>query len=158
MNYNTKKMNLFGNYTNQNQNQNINELDDFIERYNNYKKGLKSEFTTKDFDILINEINKLTEINSKNKNVIQSLDNDNNELKSELKKYKIEYQKLYKSYKNLQTKAFIPKKKIQQITEKQILEIKKLRNEGLSYSEIERQTKWSKYTISRVLNGHYDTK
>lgn len=156
MNYNTKKMNLFGNYTNQNQN--INELDDFIERYNNYKKGLKSEFTTKDFDILINEINKLTEINSKNKNVIQSLDNDNNELKSELKKYKIEYQKLYKSYKNLQTKAFIPKKKIQQITEKQILEIKKLRNEGLSYSEIERQTKWSKYTISRVLNGHYDTK
>lgn len=154
MNYNTKKMNLFGNY----ETQNINELDDFMKRYNASKQGLKADFTTKDFDILINEINKLKEINLKNKNVIQSLDNDNNELKSELKKYKIEYQKLYKSYKNLQTKAFIPKKKIQQITEHQIQEIKNLRKNGLSYSEIERQTKWSKYTISRVLNGHYDTK
>ena len=134
----TKKLNLFRNY----ETKNINELDNFMKRYNDFKQGLQADFTTKDFDILIN--------------VIQSLDNDNNELKNELKKYKVEYQKLYKSYKNLKTKAFIPKKKIQQITDQQIQEIKTLRNQGLSYSEIERNTKWSKYTISRVLNGHYD--
>lgn len=139
MNSETEKLDLFGS-----EKQNINELDNFMKRYNDFKKGLKADFTTRDFDILIN--------------VIQSLDNDNNELKRELKKYKIEYQKLYNSYKNLKRKAFIPKKKIQQITEQQILEIKKLRNDGLSYSEIEGQTKWSKYTISRVLNGHYDVK
>lgn len=139
MNSETEKLDLFGS-----EKQNINELGNFMKRYNDFKKGLKADFTTRDFDILIN--------------VIQLLDNDNNELNRELKKYKIEYQKLYNSYKNLKRKAFIPKKKIQQITEQQILEIKKLRNDGLSYSEIERQTKWSKYTISRVLNGHYDIK
>lgn len=137
MNSETKKLDLFGS-----EKQNVNELDNFMKRYNDFKKGLKAHFTTEDFDILIK--------------VIQLLDNDNNELKSELKKYKIEYHKLYKAYKNLQTKSFIPKKKIQQITEQQIQEIKTLRNQGLSYSEIERNTKWSKYTISRVLNGHYD--
>lgn len=152
MNSKTKKLDFFGS-----ENQNINELNEFLARYNDYKKGLTQvEFSTKDFDVLINEINTLKEINSNCKNVIQSLDNDNNELKSELKKYKVEYQRLYKSYKNFKTKAFIPKKKIQQITEQQIQEIKTLRNQGLSYSKIEQVTKWSKYTISRVLNGHYD--
>lgn len=134
----TKKLNLF------NDKKEISKLDEFMNRYNQNDK-----LYVEDFNILIEEINKY-------KNVIQLLDNDNNELKSELKKYKVEYQKLYKSYKNLQTKSFIPKKKVQQITEKQIQEIKTLRNQGLSYSEIERNTKWSKYTISRVLNGHYD--
>lgn len=160
MNRITTKMNLFGN-----DEEKSNELDEFMDRYNSLKQGLKTNFTTKDFDILINAINKLKEKNSKNEDVIYRLYNENNELKNELNKYKIEYQKLYsfkEKYKNelenLKSKAFIPKKKIQQITEQQILEIKKLRSEGSSYSEIERQTKWSKYTISRVLNGHYDTK
>lgn len=134
----TKKLNLF------NDKKEISKLDEFMNRYNQNDK-----LYVEDFNILIEEINKC-------KNVIQSLDNENNELKSELKKYKVEYQKLYKAYKNLQTKSFIPRKKIQQITEQQIQEIKTLRNQGLSYSEIERNTKWSKYTISRVLNGHYD--
>lgn len=134
----TKKLNLF------NDKKEISKLDEFMNRYNQNDK-----LYVEDFNTLIEEINKY-------KKVIQSLDNENNELKKELNKYKIEYQKLYKSYKNLQTKAFIPKKKIQQITEQQIQEIKTLRNQGLSYSEIERNTKWSKYTISRVLNGHYD--
>lgn len=134
----TKKLNLF------NDKKEISKLDEFMNRYNQNDK-----LYVEDFNILIEEINKY-------KNVIQSLDNENNELKSELKKYKVEYQKLYKAYKNLQTKSFIPRKKIQQITEQQIQEIKTLRNQGLSYSEIERNTKWSKYTISRVLNGHYD--
>ena len=92
MDYTTKKMNLFGNIGKDE----ANEFNEFIERYKNYKQGLKANFTTKDFDILINKINILKEINLKNENVIQSLDNSNNELQNELDKYKIEYQKLYR--------------------------------------------------------------
>ena len=161
MNYTTKKMDFEKNL----EKQKINKLDEFMERYNLLKQGIKVDFTTKDFDVLINEIDKLKERNLNSECIIYRLDNENNELKKELNKYKIEYQKLYdskekckKELEQIKTKAFLPKKKIQQITEKQILEIKKLRNEGLSYSKIERQTKWSKYTISKVLNGHYDTK
>lgn len=134
----TKKLDLF------NDKKETSKLDEFMNRYNQNDK-----LYIEDFNTLIEEINKY-------KNVIQSLDNENNELKSELKKYKTEFKKLYKAYTILQTKSFIPKKKIQQITEQQIQEIKTLRSQGLSYSEIERNTKWSKYTISRVLNGHYD--
>lgn len=157
----TTKLNLDGHY----QNQNLSELDEFIGRYNALNQGLKADFTTKDFDILVNEINKLKEINLKDKTVIKSLDNENNDLKKELNEYKTEYQKLYKFYQKykkeleqIKSKALIPGKKIQQITDQQIQEIKTLRNQSLSYSEIERITKWSKYTISRVLNGHYDKK
>lgn len=145
----TTKLNLDGNY----QTQNLNKLDEFMDRYEK-----KDTLYIEDFKILITEVDRL-------KNVINTLHNENNESKNELNKYKIEYQKLYKfhqKYKKeleqIKTKAFIPKKKIQQITDQQIQEIKTLRNQGLSYSEIERITKWSKYTISRVLNGHYDAK
>ena len=103
----------------------------------------------------------MEEKNIKSKIVIDKLHNENNELN----KYKTEFKKLYvfakkteEELNQIKNKAFIPKKKIQQITDQQIQEIKTLRNYGLSYSEIERQTKWSKYTISRVLNGHYDNK
>lgn len=161
MNYTTKKMDFEKNL----EKQKINKLDEFVERYNLLKQGIKVDFTTKDFDVLINEIDKLKERNLNSEYIIYRLDNDNNELKKELNKYKIEYQKLYdskekckKELEQIKTKVFLPKKKIQQITEQQIQEIKTLRNQGLSYSEIERNTKWSKYTISRVLNGHYDTK
>lgn len=142
-----KKLDLF------NDKKETSKLDEFMNRYNQNDK-----LYIEDFNTLIEEINN-------NENVIQSLDNENNELKNELNKYKIEYQKLYKfkeKYKKeleqIKTKAFIPKKKIQQITEQQIQEIKTLRNQGSSYSEIERITKWSKFTISKVLNGHYDAK
>lgn len=161
MNYTTKKMDFEKNL----EKQKINKLDEFMERYNLLKQGIKVDFTTKDFDVLINEIDKLKERNLNSECIIYRLDNENNELKKELNKYKIEYQKLYdskekckKELEQIKTKVFLPKKKIQQITEQQIQEIKTLRNQGLSYSEIERNTKWSKYTISRVLNGHYDTK
>ncbi|HBH4207002.1 TPA: DNA-binding protein, partial [Clostridioides difficile] len=54
------------------------------------------------------------------------------------------------------TKAFIPKRKKQQITQKDIDKIKKLSQDGLSYSKIQKITKWSKCTISKVINGYYD--
>lgn len=84
-------------------------------------------------------------------NIIVKLKKESKEKDELLEKYKLEMEQLRK-------KAFIPKKKVQQITEQQIQEIKELRNDGLSYSEIESKTKWSKYTISKVLNGHYDKK
>lgn len=46
--------------------------------------------------------------------------------------------------------------KIKQIPNKDIELIKLLRNNGLSYREITRQTGWSIATVSRVLNGVYD--
>lgn len=91
----------------------------------------KENLNYNDFDTLID--------------VIKQLSNDNKTIKNELE--------------NLKLKAFIPKKKIQQITDQQIQEIKNLRKlYNLSYADIERKTKWSKYTISKVLNGHYDNK
>ena len=148
----TKKLDLF----NKKKETIKSKLDEFMIRYNNYKKGLKSDFTVNDFDILINFIQSLDNENKllkdeknlfltsyeKDRIVIDKLNNENNKLKKELE--------------NLKSKVFIPKKKIQQITEQQIQEIKNLRNQGFSYSKIEQTTKWSKYTISRVLNGHYD--
>lgn len=131
-------------------------------RYKNFLSGDRNvNFSTDDFNILFNKIKELEEKNIKSKIVIDKLHNENNELN----KYKTEFKKLYvfakkteEELNQIKNKAFIPKKKIQQITDQQIQEIKTLRNYGLSYSEIERQTKWSKYTISRVLNGHYDNK
>lgn len=46
--------------------------------------------------------------------------------------------------------------KTKQIPNKDIELIKVLRNNGLSYREITRQTGWSIATVSRVLNGVYD--
>lgn len=46
--------------------------------------------------------------------------------------------------------------KTKQIPNKDIELIKLLRNNGLSYREITRQTGWSIATVSRVLNGIYD--
>lgn len=46
--------------------------------------------------------------------------------------------------------------KKREITDEEIQEIKDLRAKGLSYSKIAKETEWSKFTISRVLNGAYE--
>ena len=43
--------------------------------------------------------------------------------------------------------------KTKQISDKDILKIKKFKNEGKSYSFISKETGWSKATISRVINN-----
>lgn len=48
------------------------------------------------------------------------------------------------------------KPKEKQITDEDIQKIKDFRDSGMSYSEISIKTRWSKATISRVLNGLYD--
>lgn len=48
------------------------------------------------------------------------------------------------------------KPKEKQIKDTDIEQIKELRNNGLSYREISKETSWSKATVCRVLNGLYD--
>lgn len=48
------------------------------------------------------------------------------------------------------------KPKEKQIKDSDIEHIKELRNNGLSYREISKETSWSKATVCRVLNGLYD--
>ena len=48
------------------------------------------------------------------------------------------------------------KPKEKQIKDSYIEQIKELRNDGLSYREISKETSWSKATVCRVLNGLYD--
>ncbi|MGL6105275.1 helix-turn-helix domain-containing protein [Romboutsia sp.] len=67
----------------------------------------------------------------------------------EIDMLKSEIQTLKESRSNLK-----PKEK--QITDQDIKSIKDFRDNGLSYSEISNKTRWSKATISRVLNGLYD--
>lgn len=67
----------------------------------------------------------------------------------EIDTLKIEIKKLKEAKSNLK-----PKEK--QITDDDIDKIKDLRECGMSYGEIASKTKWSKATISRVLNGLYD--
>lgn len=43
--------------------------------------------------------------------------------------------------------------KMKQISDKDIIRIKKLKEEGFSYSYISNETGWSKATISRVVNN-----
>lgn len=67
----------------------------------------------------------------------------------EIEGLKLEIERL-KNYKN----NLKPKEK--QITDQDIMSIKRLRSNGLSYREISIETNWSKATVSRVLNGLYD--
>lgn len=76
------------------------------------------------------------------------------ELEEMLQPYKDEVQKLIDENNKLKGKAFVPR--TQEITDKQIQEIKELRADGLSYRAIEKETGWSKFTIGRVLKGEYD--
>ena len=71
-----------------------------------------------------------------------------------LQPYKDEIQKLINENNKLKGKAFVPR--TQEITNKQIQEIKELRVSGLSYRAIEKETGWSKFAIGRVLKGEYD--
>lgn len=71
-------------------------------------------------------------------------------------KFVISFKIYREELEEFKTKAFIPKRKKQQITQKDIDKIKKLSQDGLSYSKIQKITKWSKCTISKVINGYYD--
>lgn len=73
-----------------------------------------------------------------------------------LQRKQIEIDSLKKEIKRLREDKNTLKPKEKQISDTDIQGIKDLRIKGLSYSEIAKMTKWSKATISRVLNGLYD--
>ncbi|HFL2576936.1 TPA: hypothetical protein ACG3RI_004052 [Clostridioides difficile] len=137
-----------------------NKVDEVIAKYEIKKKeyfnGKEVVFTITDIKILLDEIeilnSEITKINDTidtlNKN-IKHLNFINKKSKKIIKTHREELEKF-------KTKAFIPKRKKQQITQKDIDKIKKLSQDGLSYSKIQKITKWSKCTISKVINGYYD--
>lgn len=116
-----------------------NKFNEVITKYEVKKKQFLNtrvdSFTIKDIEILLNEIEILNSEITKTNDTIKIY-------REELEEFK--------------TKAFIPKRKKQQITQKDIDKIKKLSQDGLSYSKIQKITKWSKCTISKVINGYYD--
>lgn len=78
---------------------------------------------------------------------IEVLINNADKVDEEINKKTEEYEALVKSNK------LVPKTPL--ITLEEIEEIKELREEGLTYSQIANKTNWSKATISRIINGKY---
>lgn len=106
----------------------------------------------------ISENNLLIKENKRLKDEVQKLKNENSNLGIE--EIKEQYQKEMKSLKlELEnTKAKITlQTKIREISDKQVQEIKELRDLGLSYRAIEEKTKWSRFTIGKVIKGEYDS-
>ena len=68
----------------------------------------------------------------------------------------IEIDNLKKEVEDLKSLKNNLKPKEKQIKDSDIQHIKELRNNGLSYREISKETSWSKATVCRVLNGMYD--
>ena len=73
-----------------------------------------------------------------------------------LQRKQLEIESLKKQIKALKETKSSLKPREKQISDKDINKIKAMRGRGMSYREIEKNTKWSKATISRVLNGLYD--
>lgn len=47
-------------------------------------------------------------------------------------------------------------KKKRLVKDKDVINVKRLKSEGLTYRDIEKITGWSKYTIGKILKGYYD--
>ena len=73
-----------------------------------------------------------------------------------LRMKQIEIDNLKKEVEDLKSLKNNLKPKEKQIKDSDIQHIKELRNNGLSYREISKETSWSKATVCRVLNGMYD--
>lgn len=72
-----------------------------------------------------------------------------NEYEKKIKALEARIEELEKPYRTL-----VPRET--QIRREDIIKVKELRKKGLSYSKIAEEVKWSKATISRILNGIYD--
>lgn len=122
------------------------------------------------------EYKKLLEINDNLNNELRNYININDNLSKELKdtlkelrKSREDFNSFFKRYDELEQKYKCLERKYdevkvradkfapigRQISDEQILEIKKLRAEGKTYREIRLATGWSNVTISRVLKGVY---
>lgn len=90
------------------------------------------------------------------KNYILEFNQMREAYEEKLSKKQIEIDRLKSELEILKNSKLTLKPKEKQITDEDIMHIKDLKMGGLSYSAISKKTKWSKATISRVLNGYYD--
>ena len=102
------------------------------------------------YNILLKEFEALREENKKLKS--QTKENGIEELKDH---YEKKIRKMQSALDELEDKVYL-QSRVKQITDEQIQEIKDLLDKGVSYRQIQKQTKWSTFTISRIKNGYYD--
>ena len=89
-------------------------------------------------------------------NYIKEFNEMRDSYEDKLRAKQIEIEKLKKEIEDLKSLRNNLKPKEKQIKDSDIEHIKELRNNGLSYREISKETSWSKATVCRVLNGLYD--
>lgn len=144
----------------------MSDVDDYIKKILSENEKLKDENerlrysvkyyedhkgSSSDIEEFISNLKKMDEELKTINKIILELKEENNQLKIENEELKTENEELDKKY-----SVFC--KKTRQISDEQIEEIKKLRENGYTYSQIRKKTNWSNVTISRVLNGYYDMK
>ena len=89
-------------------------------------------------------------------NYIKEFNEMRNNYEKKLQKKQLEIDRLKSEIELLKSNKSGLKPKEKQIRDLDISNIKKLRDDGLSYREIAKKTNWSKATICRGLNGFYD--
>ena len=89
-------------------------------------------------------------------NYIKEFNEMRNSYEDKLRVKQMEIDNLKKEIESLKSLRNNLKPKEKQIKDSDIEQIKSLRNDGLSYREISKETSWSKATVCRVLNGLYD--
>ena len=89
-------------------------------------------------------------------NYIKEFNEMRNSYEDKLRVKQMEIDNLKKEIESLKSLRNNLKPKEKQIKDSDIEQIKTLRNDGLSYREISKETSWSKATVCRVLNGLYD--
>ena len=89
-------------------------------------------------------------------NYIKEFNEMRNSYEDKLRAKQMEIDNLKKEIDSLKALRNNLKPKEKQIKDSDIEQIKALRNDGLSYREISKETSWSKATVCRVLNGLYD--
>lgn len=89
-------------------------------------------------------------------NYIKEFNEMRDSYEDKLRAKQIEIERLKKEIEELKSLRNNLKPKEKQIKDSDIEYIKELRNNGLSYREISKETSWSKATVCRVLNGLYD--
>ena len=89
-------------------------------------------------------------------NYIKEFNEMRDSYEDKLKAKQMEIENLKQEIENLKSLRNNVKPKENQIKDSDIEYIKELRNSGLSYREISKETSWSKATVCRVLNGLYD--
>lgn len=98
----------------------------------------------------------INEYNNMVKEYEEEISRIKKQYEEKLAKKQSEIEKLKFTVDTIQDNRRFLKPRQRQIPEDDIITIKKLRKQGLSYREIERITRWSRATVNRVIAGVYD--